>query len=455
MIKIGMVADDVTGATTSGVLLSRSSVRTGVFFDEVLAENSNIKHNLDCIVISSNSRALSKEDSYFKVQKSTRLLKKMGAKYFSKRIDTTLRGGIGTEIDAMLDVLGDDYVAIVVPAMPESRRILVGGYSVIDNVPLIETDVANDVKTPVKENYIPKLISEQTSRKTGFIDLSTVISGTEEIINKIDLEISKGNKIIIIDAITDKHINIIAKSLVKTGLNILTVDPGPLTNKYAFYKNIAKKQVENIPKNIEIDESKTVIVCAGSATSVTKSQVDHLLEDNNNKKISLNPYKLIEKDSKNALNEIKRALDIAITYLNNKSNPKSIILETALSGQKINLEKEDSKRGYEHGKCSERINISLGLLVSEIYQNNPNCISGIYCTGGDTMLNVCKQMGVSMIEVKDYIIPQVDVSFQVGVNNGLPMVGKGGLTGDIDIINKIIDRLNLEYTFKEKENEKK
>ena len=53
----------------------------------------------------------------------------------------------------MMDEVGDDCVAVVVPAMPQSRRILVGGYSVIDGVALINTPVAQDVRTPVKENY--------------------------------------------------------------------------------------------------------------------------------------------------------------------------------------------------------------------------------------------------------------------------------------------------------------
>lgn len=32
----------------------------------------------------------------------------------------------------MLSALPEDYIAIMVPAMPQSKRIVVGGYSVID-----------------------------------------------------------------------------------------------------------------------------------------------------------------------------------------------------------------------------------------------------------------------------------------------------------------------------------
>ena len=105
----------------------------------------------------------------------------MGVEYFSKRIDTTLRGGVGVEIDAMLDQMKEGTVAVVVPAMPQSRRILVGGYSVIDGVALINTPVAQDVRTPVKENYIPRLLEGQTRRKVGLVTLDKVLAGEEVI----------------------------------------------------------------------------------------------------------------------------------------------------------------------------------------------------------------------------------------------------------------------------------
>ena len=181
MPLIGAVADDLTGATTTGVLLARSKARTAVFFNEEAAQEARETASLDAILISSNSRPLPKEEAYDKVKSATNALKAMGVKYFSKRIDTTLRGGVGVEIDAMLDQLNEDTIAVVVPAMPQSRRILVGGYSVIDGVALINTPVAQDVRTPVKENYIPRLLAGQTRRKVGLVTLDQVLKGKEGI----------------------------------------------------------------------------------------------------------------------------------------------------------------------------------------------------------------------------------------------------------------------------------
>ena len=181
MPVIGAVADDLTGATTTGVLLARSKARTAVFFNEDAAEHAEGVQELDAVLISSNSRPLPANEAYAKVASATNALKRMGVKYFSKRIDTTMRGGVGVEIDAMLDQIGENAIAVVVPAMPQSRRILVGGYSVIDGVALIKTPVAQDVRTPVKENFIPRLLEGQTRRKVGLIALDKVLKGVESI----------------------------------------------------------------------------------------------------------------------------------------------------------------------------------------------------------------------------------------------------------------------------------
>lgn len=104
---IGAVADNLTGATTTGVLLARSKARTAVFFNEEAAEKAGGVSELDAVLISS-SRALPANEAYEKVASATEALKRMGVKCFSKRIDTTLRGGVGVEIDAMLDRVGED-----------------------------------------------------------------------------------------------------------------------------------------------------------------------------------------------------------------------------------------------------------------------------------------------------------------------------------------------------------
>lgn len=440
MPLIGAVADDLTGATTTGVLLARSKARTAVFFNEEAAQKAEGADELDAILISSNSRPLPANEAYDKVKSATIALKNMGVKYFSKRIDTTLRGGVGVEVDAMLDQAGEDAIAVVVPAMPQSRRILVGGYSVIDGVALINTPVAQDVRTPVKENYIPRLLAGQTRRKVGLVTLDKVLAGEEAVQNALAEKREEGCGVIVVDGITLEDVETIAKACIALRWNVVAVDPGPFTSKLAFYRNLIKEEEPNIPP--EADETgKTVLIAAGSATPVTKKQMEVLCEDPRHVRISVEPIPLIEGGDV-ALDEVFKAVHKATELLASDNQPRAILFETALHGDLLNLDEEDNKRHYAGGMSANRINAGLGTIISQVLELvGREKIAGLYTTGGDTMVNVCYQLGVECLEVMDYVIPQTDVGRLVGSYDGLPVVGKGGLTGNDNTACDIVSRL--------------
>ncbi len=441
MPLIGAVADDLTGATTTGVLLARSKARTAVFFNEEAAEKTEGIDELDAILISSNSRPLPANEAYDKVKSATIALKKMGVEYFSKRIDTTLRGGVGVEIDAMLDQMKEGTVAVVVPAMPQSRRILVGGYSVIDGVALINTPVAQDVRTPVKENYIPRLLEGQTRRKVGLVTLDKVLAGEEVIEEALAEQKKAGCEVIVVDGITLEDVENIAKACISLRWDVVAVDPGPFTSKLAFYRELISAEEPNIPPQAD-ETGKTVLIAAGSATPVTKKQMEILCQDPRHVRVSVEPLPLIEGGDV-ALDEVFKAVNKAAELLESDNQPRAILFETALHGELLNLDEEDNKRHYAGGMSANRINAGLGMIVSQILEKvGKEKVAGLYTTGGDTMVNVCYQLGVECIEVMDYVIPQTDVGRLVGSKySGLPVVGKGGLTGNDNTACDIVSRL--------------
>lgn len=440
MPLIGAVADDLTGATTTGVLLARSKARTAVFFNEEAAENAEGVQELDAVLISSNSRPLPADEAYEKVKSATNALKRMGVQYFSKRIDTTMRGGVGVEVDAMLDQLEEGTVAVVVPAMPQSRRILVGGYSVIDGVALINTPVAQDVRTPVKENLIPKLLSGQTRRKVGLVTLDKVLAGIPAIKEELTKVRQDSCEVIVVDAITLEDVEKIAQACIELEWKLIAVDPGPFTSKLAYYRNLISVEEPNLsPEGSE--EGKTVLIAAGSATPVTKRQMEVLCEDERHVRISVDPIPLINGGDE-ALEEAEKAVEKAVELLKSEKQPRAILFETALHGILLNLDEEDQKRNYAGGMSANRINAGLGTIIAKVLETvGREKIAGLYCTGGDTMVNVCYQLGVECIEVLDYVIAQTDIGRLVGSYDGLPVVGKGGLTGQEHTACDIVKRL--------------
>ena len=454
MAIIGVVTDDFTGTASAGVLVARSQAKTGLFFDAEAVREFEEAERLDAVYVSSNSRHLPPRKAYDAVLDVTRELRSMGVSYYSKKIDSTLRGGIGYETDAMLEFLGEDYMAVMVTAIPASNRICVGGHSVIDGVILTETSVAEDVKTPVRECYVPRLIESQSRYNADLILLKDVKKGTEHLKKCMELSRENGKRILVIDAITMEHLDTIAKACVELAWNVLAVDPGPFTMKLAYHRGIIgeERAAVNIAAGGSADnhaagakKEKIALMIVGSANPATKRQIERLCEVNKRVVcISASPEKLIDKGLE-ADGEVSRIVRKAMEFAEAEKKPEAIVVETALHGSVINLEEEDSRRGLTKGTSSMRINEGLACITEGILEYaGQDQIAGLLLTGGDTMESVCRKIGVACIQAMDNSVAQVDVGKIIGKYDGLPVIVKGGFCGYEDVAVDIVDRLHIE-----------
>ncbi|WP_163539936.1 four-carbon acid sugar kinase family protein [Gracilibacillus sp. YIM 98692] len=446
MKKFGIVADDLTGATTVGVLLAKAGVRTAAFFNEKdLAYSSD----QDAVVLSTDSRALPKKDAADRVKQAVQNLKNKGITNYSKRIDTTLRGNIGTEVDSMLQELGSDTIAVMVPSMPQSNRILVGGYSIIDGVPLSLTPVANDVRTPVEETHCPTLMRKQTNRKIGVISLNVLLSGKEAVKKALELEKEQGAEIIIADAVSMDDVSLLAESVCSLQWNVLAIDPGPFTTKLAEHSGCAIDHDEQAGDGAEGIFDGKVLAVAGSATPVTKMQMEELLENDWAESVAVSAEMLIDR-SNSADQEIQVAIGKALEKLKS-DKVHVVVLETSLTGKRINLKDQEKALNLKQGEAADNINGGLGEIAKGILALTSNDVKGIYMTGGDTMVHTLKRLEARGIQLLDYVIPQADLGTILGgENEGLVVVGKGGLTGEQKTATQIVKRIFTESTRLEK-----
>lgn len=446
MNKIGIIADDLTGATTVGVLLARSGINTAAFFSpDELVDTTEI----EALILSSNSRHMSPKDARTAISEAVSSLKVKGAVHFSKRIDTTLRGGIGYEVDEMLSHLPEDTMGVMVPAMPQSNRILVGGYSVIDGRALQKTDVAKDVLTPIKETHVPTLVAKQTDHKVGQLDLSSLLAGKEAIKASLVHQKSMGVRVIVCDAITLDEVEMIAECVHELNWSVLAIDPGPFTQKLASQRGfgfdtdkVAGDSLDHL-KLSEMDGK--VVVVAGSATSITKKQINRLCEEDAVSKISVDPLSIAIQDDTTA-KIVENAVEAMKEVLLDQQK-KVVVLETAVSGPILNLEEVEKNVSLEKGQAARNINSALSEIVKVALEQSGEKVNGIYMTGGDTMVSTLKTLEASGIALIDYVIPQTDLGRVIGgPYEGVVTIGKGGLTGNEDTAIIAVKRILQEST---------
>jgi len=158
--RYAIIADDLTGAGDVGVQFSRAGLRTRSLCDARLLL---WPYGVDAVVVDTVSRALPASAAYDAVFQAIQTLQTANAHLVYKKIDSTLRGNLGAELDAALDACGAK-IAVVCPAFPANGRILVNGVLSVDGHPVAQSAFAGDPITPVTESHLPTLLSRQSRR---------------------------------------------------------------------------------------------------------------------------------------------------------------------------------------------------------------------------------------------------------------------------------------------------
>lgn len=442
MKKIGLITDDMTGTMTCGVLLAQTGIRACSFFArEDLKEGSD----QEALILNADSRNLSPDQAKARVKDAYYGLKEQGAVYFTKRIDSTFRGGIGYEIDGLLEEMPEDTIAVAAPAMPDTRKILVGGYSVIDGTVLTETGAARDVISPVSQAHIPTLLRSQSHYPVGEVGLKWVLSDLDTLAGKLEACRQKGCRIIVTDGITHAHLAKTAEAVCRLGWDVLCVDPGAFSQKMALCRGFGKAVSVDSGSRKPFDlktACKKVLAVAGSATDMTRKQLQTLGSREYARIISMDAGKLVQGGTE-AEKQIQQAAR-QCREIARQPEVRIIALETAFGSRRLSLKETEKALGLEPGQASGRINRGLSLAAREgaEYLRQGQQLGGIYMTGGDTLVAVMKALGASGIRLVDAILPQINLGILIGGKwSGLPAAGKGGLVGPEDAMIQAAARL--------------
>jgi 2-keto-3-deoxygluconate transporter len=417
--KILIVADDFTGANDTGVQFSKSQLRS-----IVITKNDNINNTLkdcDVLVVDTESRFDNKDIAYRKTYEIGEIVKARNLKYIYKKLDSTMRGNIGAEISGIMDSL-EIKNSVIVPAFPTNERITKNGNVYIKGLLLTETEFANDPKTPVNESYIPKIISQQTNKQIGSINFTDLLDGKQNLIKKIQQQIDSGMHMIVIDALSNEDLDLIASAVTAIERRIL----------FAGSTGFA----EYLPKYFDLRKEKKInFVIAGSVSDVTREQIDYAKDRLAITIIDIQIEKLFTKEKHQ---EMTRIMDIAREssfkgedIIIRSAPSKAFVAKSFLIGEKYGLNRFD---------ISETIALFLGEIAHKIIKEIK--INGILFTGGDTAIKAAQCLNISGTIIKDEILSGVPYgNFIEEKYKDIIIVLKAGGFGNEDAIFQVLNFL--------------
>lgn len=415
MLKLAVIADDLTGANDAGVQFAKQGLTVQVFLNDLLAKDLDLLPEV--MVLDTDSRAASPAEAFARVRATGGLVRKMAANppMTFKKIDSTLRGNIGPEIDAAMAEY-DLAWAAVAPAFPANGRITVGGWHLLHQTPIAESEIARDPKTPVHESEAPKLLSTQSSHPVAHVDLADVSRGSSAIIRRIAELRQKGIRIISFDASTTTHLQAIATAIAAWQEAALWVGSAGLAEMVPAVMGWSK------PYRMSTTETTgPVLVVAGSVSPVTARQMNQFLAGDNVRLVSLRADWLLadeKSESSRCINEAKNGL----------TQGRDVLVASAVDADAVaNARVQGEKQGLDSRGVSERVADAMGKIARDL---TTLPLAGIFLTGGDTAVSVCRALGVGSIDILAEVLPGIPLGQLVGgCCPGLRVVTKAGAFG--------------------------
>ena len=428
-----VIADDLTGANATGVLLKKSGFNTMTLLRSSMVEAAALKE-CDCLVVPTNSRAIPAKEAYERVCSSLNAFRSDEVRLYAKRIDSTLRGNLGSETDAFLDTLGDAYTAVCVPVFPSSGRAMVGGHLLVNGVPLRMTEAAKDPKCPVHLTNVETLFSRQTKYPVAALRLDDVADGAQKLSERIKDLRAGGARVLLIDGMTDADMETVADALMLTGLPVVTVDPGPFTALMAARLLSPVYSLKG-----------TKVFCAiGSVNGVAAAQTRRLLADLPVAAAMLDAARILE-SPESRRQEIDR-LVAELTARRNEAPVLAVIGNGIDPAMRLSLQDYAARLGQSAEELSELINHAFAEVALRMFAADGQ-LRGLYSTGGDVTAAIHSRAGTMALRLLDEVVPLAGYAQIVGgALRGLYCVSKGGMVGDENAmsvcVNYLRDRLN-------------
>ncbi|OQP05159.1 Hrp-dependent type III effector protein [Geobacillus sp. 46C-IIa] len=424
-MKITIIADDLTGANDSGAQFARYGLNTSVLFQL----DSNALHQSNAVVIDADSRSLPKEKAYKKVKSIAETMKEY-ATIIYKKIDSTLRGNIGAEIDAIYDTMQPTFM-IIAPAYPQNGRTVYQGYHFLCGTLLHETELSRDPKCPIDESSIPRLLAKQTKRPIGLIDYQTLRLGFDKVKEKLDRYRADGIPYIVFDSVTEDDLRHIAQYVRQLNERVVWVGSAGL----AHYLPEAY-DLQTSPKTMVIKPSeRPILLVVGSVSHVSRTQLDRVLSLPTVKGIQVDSVQLV-RDCQSRITEMEKALRQAE---NEAKQGFHIALYSSASPSDIQqVQAIGEANGQSPVEMSNLIAESLGEVAAGLIRNG--YFGAMVLTGGDTAKYVCSQIGAAGFELIDEIEPGVPLAKLIH-ESGMYVVTKAGAFGSENTLIQAVHQL--------------
>ncbi|SMB86797.1 Uncharacterized conserved protein YgbK, DUF1537 family [Pasteurella testudinis DSM 23072] len=412
-MKMLVIADDFTGANDTGVQFCKKNAVVDVVLDWRRQNSSRA----DIIVINTDSRAMSVNAAADRINNILSSYDITDLTIY-KKIDSTLRGNVGAEIEALL-VASKRNIAFLCPALPSMGRTVHNGICYVDEVPILQTEYATDPKTPIISSNVRDILASQTALPIIEIDLETLRNQVFDQITK-QMVAQYPRCIFSCDAQEEQDLLRIAEQIKRLEEPCIIAGSAGLAGALA----------ETFCQAPRLDYPLLFVVASMSETS--QQQTKHLLEQHLAVSVEVNIASL----------------------LTDEYYPNQLIehLTEQLTRRQHVLFKTDSSQQARQGinalckqltltrpQLGERICSLLSDIVNTTLQRIDYRLAGLVLTGGDIAIGVAQALQAEHYRIAGEVENGVPFGYLPHTAlQDIPIITKAGGFGSPDVFKKVI-----------------
>lgn len=416
--RIGVVADDVTGANDIGIMFAKNHYSTAVFPLKLVQQEMFMEETqgLDTIIIDTDSRFDDKELAAEKVRQATRLLMELGCDMYHNKTCSVFRGNIGAEFDAMQDVLGVTC-SMVIAAFPGNGRTTLEGLHYVYGELLENSQFKEDPIHPMNTSSLKEIMQQQTKRKIANITVAELELGLAAVKDRMEC-LKKEYAYIIFDVRNQKDLQLVARAVKDE-------------------KNICGSSAigEELPKVYEPCISQGgVLTVVGSLTKQSQSQITYMKERG---------YPVYEfhtdciYDEEELNREMQTIVAKAVEAMSLREN---VVIHTSNEKQQIKATKERGKQlRLTDEEIGKKISNSIFCMTECIMKQGQ--YSKLVVAGGDTSAAITAGLKIHKMLILQEIetgVPSMKASTKFG---NIDLVLKSGSFGSESFLEKAAECL--------------
>jgi len=261
-MTVTIIADDLAGACDAGaVFCGRGRVAAFV-------PPADPGPDWDVAAVDTESRGLPAAEAARRMRElAARLAPRLLGGVVFKKIDSTLRGPIGAELDALLSMTGRAG-ALVCPAFPGQRRAVRDGVLRVAGIPAHQSAVGSDPDYPGATSDVVEILAAQSARPLRHLPLQEIRGAGEELARALR---AMDGSIAVADAETGADLAALARAALAHGAVLLAGSAG-LAAALACALGYAGRPVR-------LPDGRAWLVVAGSRHPATRAQVAALVEE--------------------------------------------------------------------------------------------------------------------------------------------------------------------------------